>query len=264
MDDENRDALETIAYVARSPSRVCILERFGEEESVPKERLQASVDVVRTTFQRNLQGLRERGLVRKGAQPGTYERTPSGSLVATAIDDALSTVDTAIRLQPVFEHVPRSAIDVDLERLADATLVRATTANPYAPVERHEERIAETDHARVVLPATGADPLEKSREMVSEGAVHEVIVTPAVATALRSDPSLSETFEAMGGQETSSVFVIEEEIPFYLGILDSVVQIGVQDESGLPTAILESTDPQVREWAIDRFESYEARSEHVV
>ncbi|MGQ3413460.1 helix-turn-helix transcriptional regulator [Natrinema sp. LN54] len=253
MTDRTGDAIETLEYVARSPSRVRILETLSAEGAVSRDALRTEVDVVRTTLQRNLAGLRERGLIRE--RDRCYELTSAGSLATSGLSTALERVDAAERLRPVLERVPATELAFDTERLVDATVVESTTANPYGPVEYHAASLADAIRARVVLPATGATPLERAREAIESGAVFELIVTESVAETLRTEPSVADPFAAIADADSVTVSVAEREISFYLGIVDDAVQIGVHDESGLPTALLESTDAGVREWAIDRFDS---------
>ena len=65
MADRRGEAIGTLEFVARSPSRVLILETLAEEGVASRESLAAEVDVVRTTLQRSLQGLADRGLIRE-------------------------------------------------------------------------------------------------------------------------------------------------------------------------------------------------------
>ncbi|ELY66524.1 helix-turn-helix transcriptional regulator [Natrinema versiforme] len=253
MTDRKGDAIETLEYVARSPSRVRILETLSAEGAVSRDALRAEVDVVRTTLQRNLTGLIERGLIRE--RDRRYELTSAGSLATGGLSTAIERIDAAERLRPVLERIPPAELAFDLERLVDATVVEATTANPYGPVEHHAASLADARHARLALPAAGAEPIKRTREAVEAGAVFELIVTESVAETLRTEPSIADSFATIAASDSVSVSVVERGIPFYLGVIDDAVQIGVDDDTGLPTALLESTDARVREWAIDRFDS---------
>ncbi|WP_222918789.1 transcriptional regulator [Natrinema sp. SYSU A 869] len=258
MGDQTGDAIETLEYVARSPTRVRILETLSEDGAVSRDSLRAEVDVVRTTLQRNLDGLAERGLLRERGR--RYGLTSAGALATGAVTTALDRIGVAVRLRPVLERIPAAELEFDLEELVDATVVESTTANPYAPVEHHVASLSGAAHVRALLPATGTKQLERTREAIESGAAFELLVTESVAKTLRTDPSIADTFAAMADEESLSVSVVDAEILFYLGIVDDAVQIGVHDGSGLPTALLESTDTRVREWAISRFETHEERA----
>ncbi|WP_226006966.1 helix-turn-helix transcriptional regulator [Natrinema salinisoli] len=261
MSDRNGLAIETLEYVSRSQNRVRILETLSAEGAVSRESLMAETGVVRTTLQRNLIGLAERGLIRERDQ--RYELTSAGSLAAAGLSTALERIGAAVRLRPVLERLPADALGFDPNRLADAAVVESTPANPYGPVERHVAALPGVEHARLALPATGANQLEQSRRAIDSGAVFEVVVTEGVAETVRTDPLVSDSFAAIADTDSMTVSVAEDGISFYLGILDETVQIAVYDENGVPTALLESTDERVREWAVDRFDTLERRSEPI-
>lgn len=58
------------------------------------------------------------------------------------------------------------------------------------------------------------------------------------------------------------LFEFDGEIPYFIGILDDAVQIGV-DEAGKPRALLESEHPEVRTWAENTIEEYKEEAEPV-
>ncbi|SEP82675.1 helix-turn-helix transcriptional regulator [Natrinema salaciae] len=258
MSDRTGDAIETLEYVLRSPSRVRVLETLREEGAVSKEVLKAEVDVVRTTLQRTLTGLAERGLIRERER--RYELTSAGTLATAGVETALERVGAAVRLRPVLEQLPGEALEFDLTRLDDATVVESTTVNPYAPVEHHAASLADADRARLLLPTISAKPIETARDAIESGAVFELIVTESVAETLRTGSPTAEAFAPVTATDAITVSVTDDVVPFYLGIVDAAVQIGVTDDSGLPTALLESTDAALRTWAIDRFDAFDRRS----
>lgn len=254
MSDRTDAAVETLEFVTRSPSRVRILERLDAEGTVSRDALSAEVDVVRTTLSRSLSGLVDRGLIRERGQ--RYEITAAGSLVAEGLTAALERTDAAVRLRPVLERLDEEWLGVDPARLTDATVVEATTANPYAPVTRHAATLAEAERVRAVLPATGVDPLEASREAIRNGAAFEMLLAEPVAESVRTDPTLTDAFESIVDRPSVSVSVVDRDVPVYLGVVDRTVQVGVHDDTGLPVALLESTDDRVREWALERFDAF--------
>ncbi|AGB31437.1 hypothetical protein C488_00257 [Natrinema pellirubrum DSM 15624] len=253
MSERTEAAIDTLEFVTRSPSRVRILERLDAEGSVSRDALSAEVDVVRTTLSRSLSALVDRGLIRERGQ--RYEITAAGALVADGVTAALERTDAAIRLRPVLERLDEEWLGVDPDRLTDATVVEATMANPYAPVTHHATTLAEADRVRAVLPAAGADPLEASTEAIENGAKFEMLLAEPVVESVRTDPTLAAAFESIVDQPSVSVSVVDRDVPVYLGVVDRAVQIGVHDDTGLPTALLESTDDRLREWAIARFDA---------
>ena len=258
MADRRGEAIGTLEFVARSPSRISILETLAEDGIASRDSLAAEVDVVRTTLQRSLQGLTDRGLIRERNRQ--YELTAAGALVTSGLSAALEGVGAATRLKPVLERLPAETFEFDIERLADATVVESTTATPYAPVERHAASLADAKHARLLLPAVGTKPIETTQDALETGATVELVVTTSIAETLRTASPIAEQFMAVVDSDGFSVSVAPAEIEFYLGIVDETVQIGVHDESGVPAALLESTDDRVRHWAIDRFDAFKRRA----
>jgi hypothetical protein len=58
------------------------------------------------------------------------------------------------------------------------------------------------------------------------------------------------------------VFQADEHPPYFVGVMDDVVQIGA-DEGGEPRALVESTDPAVRDWAEATYERFRRRATRV-
>ncbi|MFD1562026.1 helix-turn-helix transcriptional regulator [Haloarchaeobius amylolyticus] len=258
MVDRRGEAIGTLEFVARSPSRVLILETLAEEGVASRESLAAEVEVVRTTLQRSLRGLADRGLIRERGRQ--YELTSAGALVTRGLSAALERVSSANRLEPVLKRISAEEFTFDIDRLADATVVESTTANPYAPVDRHAASLADATHARLLLPAAGAKPLETTQQAIDAGATFELVVTTSVAETLRTSSPIADVFAPIAADDSVSVSVVTDEIEWYLGIVDDTVQIGVHDERGVPAALLESADDRVREWAIDRFDAFQRRA----
>lgn len=258
MSDRTGAAIEMLEYVARSPSRVQIIEMLSAKGPVSRESLRAETDVVRTTLQRNLTGLAERGLIRE--RDRHYELTSAGALAAAGLTAALERFETAVRLRPVLERLPAGTLECDLERLADASVVEATATNPYGPIEHQAASLVDVDHARLLLPTISAKPIETASHALESGAVFELVVTESVAETLRTESPIAETFASVADTGSVTVSVVDDTIPFFLGIVDATVQLGVSDDNGLPAALLESTDPRVKAWAVDRFEAFEQRS----
>lgn len=216
------------------------------EASADKRQLTARLDVSRSTVDRGVRDLETRGLVEY--DDGEYAITRFGRTVATGFADLSERVAVAERLEPFLRLVP-PAFDVDLRHLADATLALSKPSDPHGMINVHVERLRETDDHRLLLPVTGLHAYEVGhRTVVDGGARAESVVTPGVADLYRGDTPYAPLYEEMTGSGRYECRVTERPIPFYLGILDDTVQVGVTKENE-PRAILETEDPAVREWA---------------
>jgi predicted transcriptional regulator len=249
-----------VAFLARSGTRVRILRNLAAAGPLDRDALGDRLDVARTTLARNLAPLVDRGWVdvRNGTE---YVLTAGGEAVLSAFDRFADTVSVAATFEPFLRAAPREAFDLDPRHLAGADLVVATESDPYAPITRHVEAIAATGSYRALLPAVGLSALETGTERIEAGATHEVVVAGEVAEAIRSNPAYADPLaEASGPAADAGVrlFVTDESVPFFLGLFDAVVQVGVADENGKPQAIVESRDDAVRSWAEETYAAYRA------
>lgn len=257
MDEQT--PLEVIEFVVRSECRVDILELLAADGPVPKRELRDLVDGVRTTLQRNLDALAGRDLVQR--TDDGYEITIVGRSIAEELGELRSVTARALEVGAVTRHLPESTLGIELDELEDPTVFEATTANPYLPVEKHRERLADAERARLVLPATAARSLETAESAIADGSYHEVVASADVTETLESE--LSDPFETMVASGTCDYYRYDGDVEFYLGVLDDVVQIGVHNDAGMPQALLESEANSLRTWAIERFESYRQESEPI-
>lgn len=251
------DAADDIAFLAASAHRGAVLASLYRDPPLTRGELVDRCGAARVTVGRNLEKLRDRGIVRECA--GGFDLTALGTALAADLVSMAETVTVANRLAPVLRQVPREAFDLELRALADADVTVSTRADPYAPVARHERTLREADRVRLLLPATGAKPLSTAAERAIAGELEqEVVVSREVASTFRSD-EYRDTVEPMLRAEGTSVLVYDEMVPYYLGIVDGTIQIGV-DEDGIPRALAESDAEPVRTWAEETFRSYHSEA----
>lgn len=246
------DCFDGLRFLAASRTRVRILELVAGDGRVDRDVLRARLDASRTTVQRNLDALVERGWLR--TTHVEYAITPAGRLAAESLDLLDERLQAADRIAPLVEYAPDAAFDFDLTALADATVVTAGPGNPYRMVNRHVDRIREATTMRSALPLVGLHAVETVHRRVTEaGVTGELVVTPDVARTFAEAEGFSGLVEETVDTGRFEVLVTDETIPFYLGLLDDRVQVGV-DEDGDPRALLESTNEEVRAWAERTYE----------
>lgn len=251
------DDIASASDLLRSRVRIEILERLAEGEKT-KYDLREALDCDRTTVDRNLNRLVEDGWVVQ-IENG-YAITTSGEFVLDAASEFLETVTIASRLQPVLRWLPREAIDIDLRHFADAAVTVATEGQPIAMVDKHTQAVKRASNARMVLPVVSPQGLQAQYENNAlEELSIEVVATPTVTDVLRSDPEFADAIDEMRTAGALDIYVTERAIPYYLGVLDGSVQIGV-DEDGTPRALLETDDEAVRAWANEKIDRFSADS----
>lgn len=249
------DTIEHVSFLARSEPRVRLLKEIYEQQVIEKNELRERVDASRTTVQRNLDALEERGWIEGDNR--TYTITPSGQPVTEQLLRLLDTVYAARRLQPFLEFAPHEQFDLDFHRLATADITVADETDPYAPVNRHVALMEDADHFRCLLPAVGLQPMMVARTCVLEhGNRHEVILDPGVADTVRTVDVYRDVLVDLVSSDRARLLVSDDPVPFYLGLADDVVQIGVGDDEGTPRGLVESDASDVRRWANRTYSEY--------
>jgi len=251
--------IDEIAFLSRSLTRVRILDLLRGAGRLDERELRTRLDASRTTIGRNVAALCERGLLANGE--GEYTLTRAGETIAADLFDLVGTVEVTRRLEPLLRWLPDGALDVDLRQLADAKVILAEEANPYAPVNRHVEALKRAEDVRLFVGVAGQHAWEiAKRRVVEENATHEYVVGSGVVETLRSDPNYATPCEAMRETDRFDLSVYDGEVPYYLGLLDDTVQIGVEDDEGMPRALLETDVEGIGKWATDTYAGYRERS----
>lgn len=253
------DAAEAVGRLTRSRNRMQLLAELRDGEPRHRDALREASDVSRTTLTRNLESLEEQGWIRSDGR--TYRITPCGELVAEAVLDLLQTTNVAMTLQDALRWIPVDDLDLDLWHLRDAEVLVPEPGDPYAMVNRHVRTIREMEAARGVLRVTGLHANEAAREaVVDRGGAAELVVTADVAETLTTKPEYASLVEEMRATGRFDVYVVDEEPPFTLAIIDGTVQL-LADEGGEPRALVESGSPAVRDWAEDVYADWKLRAE---
>lgn len=246
-----------VAFLARSDTRVRILRELSAADRLDRDTLRARLDVARTTLARNLDPLAERGWV-AATDTATYVLTLAGETVLAEFERFAETVTVVDEFEPFLRAVPRGAFDLHPRHLAGADLVVATPSDPYAPITRHVEAIETAERYRGLLPAVGLSAMETGTERLADGATAELVVGPGVAETLRSESAYADRLDEVPADAGMRLFVATEPVPFFLGVFDATVQIGVADENGKPQALVETGDETVRAWAEETLADYRA------
>lgn len=254
------EASEEIAFLARSGARVRILDVLETEGELERHQVRDRIDASRTTVGRNLDALERRGWIRRS--DGRYEITPCGELIASDFFDLVETVNSGSKLQPFLQRFPVPELDVDLDRLSESDLFVATEKDPYRPVNRHVEFMQRDGRFRCMLPSIGLQSMKAARDCVLERCQRqEVIVDADVAETVRAERPYRELFSEMLETGRLEAYVYDGTIQYYLGLAPGTVQIGVEDDDGIPRALLESGDEGIAAWAESTFERYRRRAE---
>ncbi len=247
--------VKEINSITRSHHRTHVLRWLLDEGPLTIDEIRSRADASRTTVNRNLEALEERAWISRTNRE--YSLTPSGEIVAEKLFELINFVQITTRLRPIAEWLPAAALDIDIEALDDATVVTSRPTDPYAPVSRHIDAMATADEFRCVLPAVGLPAMRTAYERVIEDECwQEIIVPEDVLRTLTSTPTYRELLDDMLETGRLNVFMCEEMCQFYLGLTDTVIQIGVQDDEGMPRGLIELESHEARQWAEGIYERY--------
>ncbi|WP_224333776.1 helix-turn-helix transcriptional regulator [Haloprofundus halobius] len=248
------DPFEEIVFLARSKNRIRVLEALAGGPHTRRE-LESTVGASQPTLARILRDFEDRYWVeREGTQ---YRTTASGAFVAASFTDLLSNVKTEVRLRDVVRWLPMAHLDVAFERFDDARITRPTQTTPSGPLKRALELSARADRQLVVSYVLNHEMLETIYDATVDGSqsLRGVLSRGAVET-LREDPASWRRFRELLAAENADLRLADGPVPFAVGVADETVYFFLRDESGLLRALLESTDDDVREWAVRTVEEY--------
>jgi predicted transcriptional regulator len=253
------DPFEHVAFLARSRNRVRLLSRLSDAGPMTRRDLRDQLDASQSTVARAVQALAERGWVESDG--GTVRLTSTGKFVGDAFGDLLASLEAADDLGPFLRWFPREEFDLTLTHFRGASVTTVRAGDPYAPARVQTEFVQTADRLRTLLPSIDLEWARVVHERVTSGELEgEVVVGPRVGEAIR-DGEYARLFREKLQTGRLSVYCHAEPIPVYLGLDEGTcTQIGVEDDDGMPQALLETHREAVRTWAEDVYRAYRDRA----
>jgi predicted transcriptional regulator len=251
-------SLEPVEYLARSPSRLEVLDAIHQDPRTRTE-LKELTDVSRVTLSRILANFEDRGWIER--TNGGYEATSRGSFVATELTGLLANIQTLDHLDGVMEWLPTEEFDFELTCLRDADVSTSSWGDHTAQIRHVAESIPGSD--RIVATASGVsrDVIDALWETTVNGdATFEALLDTTALEIIRADEELRRQVREMIGSGTTDWLLYEgekEPLPMLMTCDDTVILCG-HDEDGPPPGTLETTDEAVRSWAESYFDAVRA------
>lgn len=244
---DRQETIEQISFLARSTTRVAMLERLWRTGPTTRSAFRDHVEASRSTVTRSLAAMEERNWIEQRGQ--TYRLTPIGEVLAREFLETVDSLAAARSLSPFLEWFPYAEVELDVEHLRDAEVVVTDPSDPYAPGRKQTEFLEAASTFWGLFPSIDIEGTRFVHDRIVEGDLEaELIVTTGVEETITAGEYASLFREQLAtGQLT--VYVSDGDLPFYLGIGDGAVQIGVEDDDGFPRALLETDADQVTEWA---------------
>lgn len=241
--------LEPIEYLARSPSRLKILEsiNFGPRT---RQELNDSTEVSRVTLSRVLSNFEHRGWIER--PNGEYVTTAEGAYVASELSHLLENMRTLQKLDGAMAWLPAEEFDFELRCLHDAEVSTADWGDHTAQIRAVADTIYGSD--RIVATGSGVsrDVLDAFETVtVDEGASLEAILDDTALRIVTEDPELRAVSRSLLDAEDVRIlrYLGDADPLLMVTICDDTVILCGHDEDGPPPGTLESTNPEVRAWA---------------
>lgn len=259
-DVESADALEDLAYLARSRNRVKILDLLTTEE-LTRGDLAEQTSIASTTIGRILNELADREWVER-TDAGTYAATPVGRQVIaefTPIVSAMSVIQKLGETVAWFQTVDQP---LELQHLSDATVRRPVRTDPMAPTNAYMDDLRTANEFYCLV---GVAPTENFEQAMRDGTVErgmqvEHVITDAEFNYLLDHPDRLKRWRQYI-EAGANVYCYEGSVPCNLLIIDETLYIGkAQSDYGEPYTVIESTNCKVLEWGHRMIEDYREES----
>ena len=246
--------IEEIEFLARSKNRVEVL-RLVATEPHTRASLARTTGASQATLGRILEDFTDRSWVRR--DPEGYVATATGELVADAVGDLLSVLETESRLRDVVGYLPEAELDFDLRALADATVAVPTPTHPSAPLQRVIDAMERAGTLRAFSHALNEQSLSTALAQVQSGdLVFKTVLSESAIEALAAENALWSRLRDLAAEDGAEIRVRRDDISLAVTVADETVSILVRDEHGVLRASLHTDADAVRAWADDRFERY--------
>lgn len=261
------DVLEDVAYLARSPNRVRVLEALITEPRSTRA-LREATDTTKTTLNRILNEFQERSWADRTAE-GQYGATPQGEHVSIqfrALVDSLSVIQDLgenVAVLPANEMTigDRQGLPIGIGPFADSTVKRQ---RPEAQGVGRDELLEAARQSKTMNVLT-----DMSHPRILGHIIEDRVNDGELSGSIVCTTGLVEYYEEAQkhppnwGELIEAGFVMYrygDTVPANIAVFDDVTLVwGAADQ--MRRRVIISQDENVRGWAIDVVERYRSRSE---
>lgn len=249
--NDTPDALDELAFLSASPNRLRLLDALADGASTPDE-LGETLSLPRSTLQRNLSSLTDRGYVRYDPASNRYESTVAGELARDALDGALDKVSTAVDLSPFLDELPID-LPVDAAALTDCDVIMASSESPFDPVAAIKRHVSDAGSVRGFFPTVNPIYVE-AMQRYEPGAVRvEAIAPPQAYEALMEN--YRKLLERMTSVETVDLYESPDVPEYALAFAGENLLLGAfDDRMRTHSVLLARTDVPLFEWAEETYQ----------
>lgn len=259
VEEVSPDAVESVAFLARSEHRIHVLALLNDRPRTRNE-LRDAVSVTRVTLSRILRDLEEREWITKRGSENGYALTTFGELVYRDVDRLLATVSVGREYHEVIERLPTEWFGFDPRCLADGALVGTESADPLAGARIVANAIRDASSFRSLLGTFISLPMYSFEETVRSGTEPNgaAVFDPEVTQTMLDDPSLFDRWRDIEATAESAVYYsTDERVPCSIDLVDdetAFLTVDRERETGFD--IIRCTHPDVVEWARETVERH--------
>lgn len=256
------DALDTIAYLARSENRVCLLDALSNRPYTRRDLVDAT-GVSSATVGRVLQELQSRGWAKR-TQDG-YMTTPTGTQVVDEFEPFIETIETIQHLGDAVDWIPTDELSIELYHFNDATVRRPERYDPAEVTDFFIKLLKETSSFHTL---THLVPIEAKEQLLLRGTRSghldvSVVVTEGLLNYLCDHPGHRNRWKNIL-EAGAHLSCYDERVPCNLFIFDDTLILGnSHSNSGHPYECLVSKNSTVLSWARELFDRYQGNSEDI-
>ena len=226
-------ALDDISFLARSASRVRVLETLAEGP-YDRAELQAATGIPRPTVGRIVIEFEARGWVTHDGRH--YRTSPLGSFLVTEFRSLVEGATTMQKLRGVIEWLPTDEFDFSLERFADADITLSKPSDTTAPVGRAAELVEEGDEVSILAFGSAPSVIEAAwRTTVHGNQSFEIVFAADTMDILVSDPDIGTWLGELTACERGSILRYDGVVPYNLAVIDGTANFALVDEHGAPS-----------------------------
>jgi hypothetical protein len=153
--------------------------------------------------------------------------------------------------------------DLCLEEVKEADVTRVRDENPFEPMTRLAELVDGTEEAYVLAKSMAPRGFAAGRESIRRGDTElEIVVDSDIPGYVDIAEWFGDGIE--NALETGRLKIwVHDDIEYNFAVLDGKLCLGSEDESGVPDAILETTDRRAVEWAREEMERHKQISDRL-
>lgn len=250
--------LEEVDFLARSENRLKVLEALTKESRDLRD-LKDHLGIPRTTVQRNLGDLRDKGWIRE--TPEGHKATSLGEMILDAFMDLVDITQSAEELSSFMRWV--ECTDLDTGRLKSADVTTPRPHNPHAPLKRFMELLDGCDRAWIASQSVFPSYIETHhRKVIEDGLELEAVLGSEAVTVLKED--YQKELDDLLKNRNSRILIHEgDTIPVTVAILGGTVGLLAYDDDGMPRAFLESDADETLDWAEETYREYRNGSREI-